>query len=516
MDSTSSSVAIVAGDPSQAAGSLSFGGIVLGLDSGTVTTQTPRVTGVLNAADLSTKLCPGILAAIFGTNFGATASAVTVSVGGKQGQVLFVSATQINAQLPVEAAAGATAITVTVGGTASAPLNITLEAYAPAFFSVGGVGSIFTPNSALPTTVSPAKPGDVLVAYLIGLGPTNPVTPTGPARAANPTATPPTLTVGGTAAAIVYAGVAPNQVGLYQINFMVPAGLQGTLPVVVSIGGKSTSPVTLALFGISTVVSNASFGSVGTAAAGSIASVFANGLGATDQSTGFPSTTFQGVSVTFNGTPAPLFHLTATQGQIDLLIPFELPESGTVDVQVRTPSGPSPTYTLRMAAATPGLYFLADPSTRNRFNVIAQFANTAWLAMPGAMGAALRIPGNCTASNVDPAALCAQPAAPGDYLVLYATGLGKATPNGDPNGATVRTGAVAPADGSVLYRTVGTPSVTVGGVPVAVLFSGLSPGFAGLYQINFQVPGGVTGDDVPAAVTMAGNTDTRTISIQPR
>jgi len=99
---------------------------------------------------------------------------------------------------------------------------------------------------------------------------------------------------------------------------------------------SSHSKVTLPLFGITSLVSNASFASDRTTAPGSIVTIFANGLGSTDQPSGFPATKFQGIQVTFNGTPAPLFHLVAStaQQQIDLVVPNELPTSGTVNVQL--------------------------------------------------------------------------------------------------------------------------------------------------------------------------------------
>ena len=498
----------------------------------------PTVASVLNLFDSSTNLSPGVLVAIYGTNFGSSTSGVSISVGGKPGFLSTVTPNQINAQIPFEVSPGPANLIVTVAGTASAPLSITLGAVAPAFFTVSGLGSgtaLVTTTASVPlTSTSPAKPGDTVVAYLTGLGVTNPPTPTGPASAvlATPVATP-TLTVGGQPATIISTAVAPNQAGSYQVAFKVPAGVQGSAPIVLSIGGKTTSaydpknPITFPVFGISSIVSNASFGSAGTTAAGSIVSLFGNGFGTTSQTTGFPATTFQGVSVTFNGTPAPLFHLSITApttnppsvgaSQIDLLVPFELPATGTVQVAVKTASATSPNYTLTMVAGSPGLYFITDPSTMGRFNALAQFNNTAWLAMPDSLAAALKIPGNCTASNLSPLTLCGQPAAPGDYLVLYATGLGKATANGDPNGATLKTGDIPPVDGSVLYKTVQTPAVTVGGFPAMVVFSGIAPGFPGEYQIDFQVPGGVSGDDVPITVSIAGSpTDTRTIAIRAK
>lgn len=98
--------------------------------------------------------------------------------------------------------------------------------------------------------------------------------------------------------------------------------------------------------------------------------------------------------------------------------------------------------------------------------------------------------------------------------MIYTTGLGKTTPNGTP----LATGAIPPADGSVLYKTVATPVVTVGGVPATILYSRLAPGFPGECQVDIQVPAGVTpGDDVPVTITMPGSaTDTVTISVQPR
>ena len=481
----------------------------------------PTVAGVLNAADFSSHLSPGLLVAVYGSNFGSgPASSVTATAGAKQAFVVAVTLTQLTLQLPVDAPTGATSLIVTIGGVSSAPFAITLDAFAPAIFTANGSGTgpgLFRNAANVTiTTTSPAHPGDSLVAYMIGLGPTNPAVPTGSSAAGqSPTTTLPVLSVGGLPATIIYAGAAPGLVATYQINFTVPAGLQGTQPVVVSIGGKSGSPVTLALFGITSMVNNASFGSVGTVSPGSIASVFANGLGITDQTVGFPATSFQGVSVTFNGTPAPLFHMIASAGQIDLLIPYELATTGTVTVQVKTPSGTSLNYALTMAPSVPGLYFLADPSTIGRLNALAQLNVTAWLIMPDAMAAALKIPGNCSASNYPAASLCGQPATHGDYLVLYVTGLGKATPNGDPNGKQLKTGDNPPADGSVLYQTVLTPTVTVGGLPASVVFSGIAPGFPGLYQIDFQVPNGIAGDDIPVAVSIGGSpVDTRTIAIR--
>jgi uncharacterized protein (TIGR03437 family) len=130
------------------------------------------------------------------------------------------------------------------------------------------------------------------------------------------------------------------------------------------------------------------------------------------------------------------------------------------------------------------------------------------------MATALKLTG-CT--GLPALATCGQPAGAGDYIQIFLTGLGKATPGGDPNGKVLPTGSVAPGDGSVLYKTVQNPAVTVGGVATPVQFSGIAPGFSGLYQVNVQVPGGITpGDDVPIVVSMPnGVSDSVTIAVHP-
>jgi uncharacterized protein (TIGR03437 family) len=55
-----------------------------------------------------------------------------------------------------------------------------------------------------------------------------------------------------------------------------------------------------------------------------------------------------------------------------------------------------------------------------------------------------------------------------------------------------------------LAKVTNPVTVTVDSLPSTVLFAGLTPGFVGLYQVNFQVPTGAhSGDDV-VTVTQNG------------
>jgi len=482
--------------------------------------QAPTIGAVVNS-ELSTgsTLCPGLLVSIYGTGFGSGAtSTVVVLVGGQKGFVVAVAPTQVNVQLPFNAPIGATTVVVTTGGGSSAPFNVTISSVAPSVAVQGATNTpdIYTAKNVLVTGSAPANPGDALILYASGLGQTNPAQTSTPGSAAL-TATLPTITVGGQAATVFFSGY--GGAGIYQVNFTVPKTVQGSVPLILSIDGQDSAAVTLPLFGISAITSGASFLNTDTAAPEEIISLFGNGLGSTNDLSGvFPSTTAKGVSVTFNGIAAPIFALAATGSQINLIVPAELPTTGTVQVQLTTPTGTTANFPLIMETAVPGIFLTTDPSNAKAQIAAAQFANTVWLVVPTSTATALQIPQNCTASKANPLSICGQPAAPGDTLVVYLTGLGEATPKGDPSGTPLATGVIAPVSGSPLYETTATPTVQLGGVAVTPLFSGIAPGTAGEYQIDFQVPTGVPeGDAVALTVSMPGSTTgTATLAIHSR
>jgi len=90
------------------------------------------------------------------------------------------------------------------------------------------------------------------------------------------------------------------------------------------------------------------------------------------------------------------------------------------------------------------------------------------------------------------------PIHPHDIIVIYATGLGRTTP-------TIDSGMPSPVD--PLSTAVIQPTVSLGGVPLDVLYAGLTPGYVGLYQINASVPGGVPqGLEIPLTINQGNST----------
>ena len=279
----------------------------------------------------------------------------------------------------------------------------------------------------------------------------------------------------------------------------------GTPPAVPTVGG---------------IVSSASFLANAPAAPGSILAVFGQDFGMTNRNFLFPSTQFEdeGISVRFDGTAAPLFGVFGDTPfpQINVLAPTDLPEMGQVQVEVTNAAGTSDMFMLAMAPASTGIY-RADPVGRMYAAALVAFdpdvpnrGPTRHLAIPASTAATLGIPTNCKADGVAPLADCGEPVSPGVILQIFVTGLGKATPGGDPAGDPLPAGELAPGG----YNTVETPVVTMGGIQAIVDFSGLAPSFSGLYQINARVPlGAQAGDQVPLTIRMPSEMEGDTSNI---
>ena len=181
---------------------------------------------------------------------------------------------------------------------------------------------------------------------------------------------------------------------------------------------------------------------------GSLVSIFGAGLSRNPGAAlAFPlPTQLRLTRVTMNGIPAPL--LFVSPQQINFQAPFGLTGS-TVEIQITRDAGANDPVTVPLISTQPGIFF--DSAT--------------------GLGA--------IRNNDDGTSILERPAGAGDFILVFCTGLGEVVPPG-------QTGLPAPA--SPLSWTTRNPQVLIDGRDTLVTFSGLAPFFAGLYQINVQVP----------------------------
>jgi uncharacterized protein (TIGR03437 family) len=230
-------------------------------------TATPTISpgGVVNAADYTPAVAPGMLIAVFGDSMASKVSSAagtplptaldgtSVEVNGQAIPLFFVSPKQINAQMPF-GISGQVQVRVRTPAGLSAPATVTMVASAPRLFTktMDGKGEPILVHNAdwsLVSAASPARPGEYLILFLTGLGAVSPAIPAGQAGGDSGKYGPlnqlpagaVTIDFGGKQAAILFAGLAPGWVGLYQINFQAPTDLPPGLQTLTVKGGGSVS-----------------------------------------------------------------------------------------------------------------------------------------------------------------------------------------------------------------------------------------------------------------------------------
>jgi len=229
----------------------------------------PAVSSVVNAAGFQPGLVANSWVTIQGTNLApqtddwshsivngalpTSLDGVSVTMGGKPAYVYYISPGQLNVLAP-DIAAGSTTVTVTTPGGTSASFTAVASRYGPAFFLWPGSQAVATRQDysyavqagtfAGATTVA-AKPGEVIILWGTGFGPTLPAAPVGapvPGSGGYSTTSAPTVTINNTPATVYGAALAPGSAGLYQIAIQVPSTLaDGNWPIQASIGGVASA-----------------------------------------------------------------------------------------------------------------------------------------------------------------------------------------------------------------------------------------------------------------------------------
>jgi len=178
---------------------------------------------------------------------------VSVTVNGKSAYVYYISPTQVNILTPPDAMTGAVPVVVTSGGTAGAAFTVQAQSTSPSFFVFNGGsyvaavhanGGLIGPAALYPGASTPAKPGETVVLYANGFGPTSAPVVSGSSMQSGSLSPLPVIKIGGIAAAVQFAGlVAPGQ---YQFNVTVPSTLAaGDQSISASYGGQATQAGTL-------------------------------------------------------------------------------------------------------------------------------------------------------------------------------------------------------------------------------------------------------------------------------
>jgi adhesin/invasin len=169
---------------------------------------------------------------------------------------LYASDGQVNAQVPYSLAVNTQLqLQVKRGTSFSVPQALTVAPADPAVFTVNqrgqGQGAIVNLQNQIVDANAPAAAGDTVVIYGTGLGPVTPPVPAGTAAPSSPLsqAAPVSVTIGGIAAQVAFAGLSPGFAGLYQINVVVPPGVAPgpQVPVVLTVAGQTSPPVTIAV-----------------------------------------------------------------------------------------------------------------------------------------------------------------------------------------------------------------------------------------------------------------------------
>ena len=227
------------------------------------------------------------------------------------------------------------------------------------------------------------------------------------------------------------------------------------------------------------VVNGASFEPRAPLAPGSIISAFGQNL--TPQTYFSPTlplaTNLGGLSMKIGAYDVPLFF--SSTGQVNAQVPFELPPNATFSVLTSLNGALATPEPITVSASQPGI-FTRDQSGSG----------------PGAI-----LNQDFSENSVS------RPAARGSVIQVFATGLGATNPRA-PSGR--------PSPGSPPATTVSPVQARIGGLPAAVQFAGLAPGFVGLYQVNVTVPEGVpAGPNISLELIQNGaSSNTVTIAVQ--
>jgi len=222
-------------------------------------TSLPEINygGVVNGASGVGVISPGSYASIYGTALAPmTASAsltplpttlgsATVLVNGVRAPAYYVSAPQVNFQVPFATPAGLATVSIFWNGMPSSIAWVQVKPAAPGILVYGNNHAVAqNPDFSLNSSSAPIAPGSYLTVYLTGVGPLDNTPLDGAGAPSLPLANatlPHSAFIGGLPATISFLGLAPGFVGLGQANILVPNASPGGRPMSITIGGVASN-----------------------------------------------------------------------------------------------------------------------------------------------------------------------------------------------------------------------------------------------------------------------------------
>ena len=233
-------------------------------------TPVPSIATVTNGASFAAgSVTPGEIATLFGQNLTSATGInftsglplpseflnVAVSVNGSLAPLFAIdnvnNQEQINFQVPWEVGSKSTAqIEVLHNGMVSQSVTVPVVSAQPGIINynsgANNFGVILHANFQLADINHPVMPGETVLIYCTGLGAVQSPPADGAAATGQNTIANPTVTIGGISASVAFSGLAPDFVGLNQVNVVVPATVKpGNQPVILSIGSAASPPVLL-------------------------------------------------------------------------------------------------------------------------------------------------------------------------------------------------------------------------------------------------------------------------------
>jgi uncharacterized protein (TIGR03437 family) len=178
---------------------------------------------------------------------------VSATVNGQNAYVYYISPTQVNILSPPNPISGPVEVALSNNGAASTLFTVQAQSISPSFFVFNGGpyvaaehlnGSLIGPATLYPGASTPAAPGETIVIYANGFGPTNIPVTAGSVSQSGTLSPLPAIAIGGQSATVTFAGlVAPGE---FQFNVVVPSKVSaGDQPIVATYGGQSTQSKSL-------------------------------------------------------------------------------------------------------------------------------------------------------------------------------------------------------------------------------------------------------------------------------